>query len=981
MASFDDDFVMTFADLMRILKRSSRQIILVTLFFALLAGYYVLSRPVVYQAEASFREKGTSQAGMGRSITDLLMGSAPGTQESSAMSLMKTRRVIQGVVEDLGMQVAITDRRKHEGRLGRVWNNLKTEYAHFKSRGIPLFEDQYPCITCPSVRYDGEITQFLELEFTSEDTYLITSRDGLISKEGRFGELFVAPTFEMILNRASPAELTGLKFDISIYSIANLSDNLRNAIKIAPDKNDKSLLKILYRHPDRQFGAKFLNGLMMSYKRYLQDDHDTNAGLQLAYLENRQQQMFKQQTVFMEQYTHNLSDDLYATGLADVEKEMEFLMNHHHQNLQKLLAIDLSSKRLKTLLDEKLSADPGFLDDHSPTMAHYTATLDELKQQSLSLSLALREHAQQTNPEHESLIIKQVDELNHVHETSIEIQDLIEALTANKEIERDSKLLKDSQFLANIWVKRFEEDQAAYENAPPAKKAQYYEAMEEQKNNGILYLKNLQRLLEVQGKAIQERLTLHYHPQEEFQGISLEVASQFCRELNTESSQVESEMRQNAFVVEQLEDPNTELYSLSSLLKDPFSQELIAKSIPLSMQLRDHQNRTAKEIERIKNELDVQKLFLKSHLEQRMKLLASRQELIREKIYSLQGVSLELVHQKMSIIQRNLQEGMMSKVENLKYERNLIETHLLQLNEQMSRLPKKWMSEQLMKQNLALNKAAVEELTRLIEGKNISHNLEIIQASPVDEAIPPILPKNPRILLFVALGGFLGAFFACVFTLGRSVISGVLASQENLLYAHQRVCGTLTGKKTTGTPLLDQDLDVLRNIMAFGLETMQQPLLLIEGKGPDYSNDLAQLYSEQGLKVVLVPISFDSPTSAQELPGLWQYLKGEAPLPKVVKGKVFDYIATGAISRFSGELISSKKFKDLMQKLFHDYNVVIAVSKASPCTGETNVLLKGFDSAVITITDEKLLDLKPYTDFAKHPELGKRIAFISVQEE
>lgn len=143
------------------------------------------------------------------------------------------------------------------------------------------------------------------------------------------------------------------------------------------------------------------------------------------------------------------------------------------------------------------------------------------------------------------------------------------------------------------------------------------------------------------------------------------------------------------------------------------------------------------------------------------------------------------------------------------------------------------------------------------------------------------------------------------------------------------------------------------------VEKEGQTVLLMVSKGVDYSHYFASLMSKSGFKVLYMNISFDHACGKDELPGILQYVDGEASSCRIVKAEGYDMISSGGISRFSNEIAGSTRFHELIQKLKKEYDWIVVVSKALPVSGEGDNLLNIFDHASITVTDEFVQQLIP----------------------
>ncbi len=185
---------------------------------------------------------------------------------------------------------------------------------------------------------------------------------------------------------------------------------------------------------------------------------------------------------------------------------------------------------------------------------------------------------------------------------------------------------------------------------------------------------------------------------------------------------------------------NFEISTLSNILNDSVTQQLVQKSSELSGQLCDLINRSGREHERLKEALAIQKRFLESHLSQTLELGKIRIQLIKEKISSLYDVMKDLLQKEKSVLE--------NKIEELKVA--------------MQELPELWHLDKRLKFKAELTKGMMEGLTHIAESKNLSRHLYQVESKPLDSALPPFAPQSPH-LLIKCFGGaiVLAALFLC----------------------------------------------------------------------------------------------------------------------------------------------------------------------------------------------------------------------------
>jgi len=285
----------------------------------------------------------------------------------------------------------------------------------------------------------------------------------------------------------------------------------------------------------------------------------------------------------------------------------------------------------------------------------------------------------------------------------------------------------------------------------------------------------------------------------------------------------------------------------------------------------------------------------------------------------------------------------------------------------------------LIEQQLRMNSAMVEELTKIVESKNIANNLEIVQSAPVDFSLPPTHPLRPKLIFFCIFGSILGAFFTMGGLIAKVILRGIPASKENLELAGVHVSGNLTVDPAKNLKTFRRLITQLPTaVPGTDTERSGQSLVFIKGKGTDFSRDIAMLMSRKGLKVLILDLKFDKEPEPQQLPGLLQYLEGEAQEPQIHPYKFHDEMISGGVSSYSNEYIGSRAFRDLLTKLKTQYDWIIGITNATPDSPEAEHLLNHFDHAVINVCKETLPDLNHIIHLAKYSPAKKKVFFVTI---
>ncbi|MBN9378590.1 MAG: hypothetical protein BGO14_08850 [Chlamydiales bacterium 38-26] len=973
-----EESVITISDLFHIFKTHRTAILFTSLFCCLIFAGFALSRPVLYNIVGTFKDKGKSNAGL--STLSMLLNTGPNQVEGEALATIKSRKFMEKLIYRRGLQGFLVKMEPRFDLFGFIPENLLVEYAHFMMIKHPVLPDHPPTIWLQDVAYNDEISKSFTLHFLNEEVFDLFDQNNKKMGQYELGRKIMGEDYAFTVMRKSSENLAGSNWYLELMPLPRVSENLLGILTVQADQSDRNLLHIKLLHPNRHVGTEILNSMMLIYQEHIREEQKRISKEQIAYLEKRQSEMGEKLRKMMTDHARNMAADISTSGFFNSLKAIEFHSNSQIIYQQKLHDIELAIRRLTKAQNE----DYAFYDVHGDpgVINHILSEIRNLKQQSDSLDLALKNAYADDYNSFQETFTQQLQDLERVKQCCQEANQLLTNLDRGEKLPSIETLVEHPQFAVKAWLEKLLVIQNNLDNSfQDADKQHRLSELQIAKENFKAYLKNLLHILDVQEKVIEERLAFQQSPQKEFHGIDLNTSKELYINYNRMLNEVQAALRQLDFVVDQLHNPEFEITSMSIIQSDFVTNEMISKASQIVQSIKDQNNRSSKEIERLKEQLDVQKEFLKQHLQQAITLQKLKEQLIKEKIISLQSVTLGLLRQQISILDRHLQDYIVMRLKDLKQETILIEQHREEQREEMKDLPTKWMEERLIDQQLVINQKMVEEITSLVESKNLSSNLEILQSYPQDFAVPPLHPKSPRSILYAAFGAFTGAFLALTFFVVKSALFGIRVSPSNLKANHLHYSGELTDRAhiSSREDLRDLDLDTLRRLTAYVTSnpkvTRGQSLLLLNGAGIDYSKALADLLAKRDLKVLLLPIVFKlSDKNIGE--GLIDYLEKRIDEPKIVSEGMYDCIYEGGASRFVTELVASSRFKNLLNKLQDQYDWIVVVSDVMPASGQAEALLKIFDHTVVNLTHENISDLKFYMSYKENTEAFKKVSFV-----
>lgn len=759
----------------------------------LFGAYWALSEPHRYTAEGSFREKNHTRGGVASSsITALLMSQAGDTNDSSAVSTMRSRVMMETLVKQLGLQASISLENSQKSLLALMIDNIRLEYALFMNHKVPVLPDPEIYIKASAISYPYEVAQGMKVEFLDDETYLVKTDSW--KAEGVLGHPLQYNDIGFTLSKVGSEPLKGKTFNLLLFPLHATATDLSKLVVILTDKDDQTVLRIRYRNGNRHVAVSFVNSLMKLYQDHIDADHKKMMATQISYLQKRQNEVFEALQDRMQTYAETLSDDFSKLGFIDSQRAMEFLASNQHVIKNKQYAIGLELQRLKKVQNEGLAtADSlnGVIDN--PFINKLLAEIRELKQQYDSVQVALSISDDSNKAFQTRAFENNVATLNKLSRCKKDACDMLATLEKGLVPPRLPDSLNNSDYMVETWHAKLRKE--------PSKDLQ---------DKFQTYLKNLVHHFDVYSKALEENLAHQQGSTPELQGLTLAIANEMFMNLSREINQVEGQIQQYSFVIDQLQQPNFELSSLSAILNDPVSRDIANNATTVALAINDKSNRTDKELTRLQEELKLQRKFLSLHLQQTKDLLLIKQNLFQDKIQAIRLATLGVIQQMVGVAENQIAVQIRSRLNNLNQELALLDKQQEDLQKQMATLPKQWVTEQLIHQNMEMHRQMGREITSMVESKNISSNLEIMQSAPVDIAIVPLNPDSPRFFFYTFFSAFVGLFMTAAWTLVRALGKGIPASSESLKLAEMTVAGSLkdretTLKRTVSLLLLDHD--------------------------------------------------------------------------------------------------------------------------------------------------------------------------------
>jgi hypothetical protein len=740
-----------------------------------------------------------------------------------------------------------------------------------------------------SVKYQGEKPLSLIIKKVSDTEYHLYDDRRQLMRAGTFGQALVCDTFQFTLSDLPFEDEAAL----TLSPIQSVASTLRKKLTIKPSREDKNLILIKCLDTDRVRSALIVNTLMAMYEKYLVDENKIIIGAQLSYLNQRQDELSAKLDHDIECHAEALKRNLHTQGFMGIKDEMEFIFEPLQSYQTRLNEVELELRQIdqrlaKTNFDSKDSK----LKAEPQLIDRYSKALgDQIGSVNNLLAQARRKEK-----------IEAPSSLQELHPA---IQEFNASLIAD-----DSSKQKEIEAVLQEFV----------------------------------------GLLTHRQSSLSESSNWMQTVQNELSGMSIDSARTQFNHYSTEFDSLHAQLKQVLFMRDHLFDPQFEISTLSNILSDSVTQQIVQKSSDLEAQLHDDMHRSPRDKERIKSTLSINKRFLESHLDQTLQLGKVRIDLIKEKISSLYSVMKTL----------------------LTDEQHLLKEKISQLKESMQVLPDLWVHENRLKFRSELTKGMMEGLVGIAETKNLAHHLYQVESRPLDIARPPLGFVKPLILGKSAFVFFLAAALLALFTILQSLIRGFPPSLATL-----KELGAHTSGELSISPTTDADKETLRRIVSFLMDGSQKGIAAIIGeKQTVFFPALTALLKKHHLSSCVIDCSFGKIISSEETPGLFQVLNGASAQDAVRIMPSYDFLPVGASSPDGVELLKSAEFEKLLQQLHSKYDFIFLLSRTNLSSIESETLLD-LSTHAILVAETPLEKIQNFIDPSRQKE-KKHVTFVQI---
>lgn len=891
-----EDLVFSIDDFKRLLQKKKSKLMIIMLLSSCLTALYSFSSSPKFESIATYKQSSIDQD-QNYDLKSFFQAFSQTSLNNLSIPIILSRNILFQLIEQLGLQAKICN----EGFFHRTFRNIRDNIRAELSLPISKLEPFGFSNLC----YEGNKTLVYYLKLTTPFQYEIYDKKKNKLCENDLGRSIVLENGTLSFTLSSIP--TNYQLDhlylLKILPKLDLFNKYKKQIRINPIPQDKTILEFKLQEPYPSTAASILNTLMNTVEKYLIKKNEKLLSFQLDYLHQRQDELSEKLNLAVKNHAELLKTNFQQYNFLGIKEELNLIMTPFQEYQKRLNEIEL----------QKAS-----LENHLPITLRSSNPLDnpKLLQQ---FSHHLKEQIEET-----SLLIQ------NLHQDKPLILRVLPQETFGN-------LLKDIEKFKQLWISSQTET--------------YRQLYQERRQQLTTYLENFLSHLNQRQKSLQEGMFYIKENDLDFQGLSLQDARGLFQKYCLEFDHLHEELKQLIFFRDHLHEPQFEISTLSNILTDSVTQQLIQKSSELETQLCDAINRSDKEHQRFKEALAMNKKFLSTHLYQTLELGKIRLQLLREKIHTVYTTICQLLNK----------------------EKEILELKILDSKKSLAHIPEIWNQEKQLHFKSELTKGMMEGLIQIIESKNLKRRLYQADSQTLDCAFVSPKAVRPYVLIKTGIVGILIALAYFSYSALYLFFKGFPVSLKTLSIMGFPTFGTLApGFDLPFSSLSEHNLNVLRSMSRFLLkfeDTKSKTIALISEKGSHFYENIFHLLKLQNYKILLVDCRFDRIVKPQDQPGLYHYLQSIIPDLPIRRFDHYDFIPAGYNTQFTTELLSLSSFQIFLEKMHNDYDFIFLLHQASLTSTESLEALLKCNAAIITVAEESYEVLSPYIQKARQASI------------
>ncbi|MCI5051558.1 MAG: hypothetical protein MRY21_00295 [Simkaniaceae bacterium] len=265
---------------------------------ALASGLYLVKAPL-FSAKATFRDAGIKEEQSNGRMLKELMGNSAVSQDARAAVVMKSRDFLIPICRKLGMQVS--------------------QVNPFCPRLKRLSPNEGFCFS--DVAYDGSHSTYFSLVFDADGEYEIEGISCTLEKK----PLSVKP---------------GKKYLFRVDPMEGVLRKIKGRLRVTESPLDHNVIDLSFKFSSRERSADFLNVVMGAYVEAMQEEQKLIASEQIAFLKERQAELFAQYEKDLVSYKEYLEKSVGYAGFISLKHVVEALKDEERGYMEKEQRLD-----------------------------------------------------------------------------------------------------------------------------------------------------------------------------------------------------------------------------------------------------------------------------------------------------------------------------------------------------------------------------------------------------------------------------------------------------------------------------------------------------------------------------------------------------------------------------------------------------------------------------------------------------------------
>jgi hypothetical protein len=886
------------SDIKRLFLKKKYYFICIFLFSLFFTAIFLLQKSTKFEAKATFFEDSEKSQTIGN-LKDIVLSDSY-LHSSDAFTFLKTKELTKKLVEKIGLQISLADEKAGFYNFYlKILKNLKIQLnKKYEDEEVLEFSD---------VLYDKNYITYFYLNVLGGKAFeIFDSKMGFI-KKGYIDEPVKINNLVFTVNKI-PQNFLRRKVKIKVEPVLDTLNEVLKNLEITKERDSPNFLFLKFRHSSEIYSTKILNSLMSMYHDHLVSENENFVKDQIKYLEKRKNDLEKELFSLIDENEKEISFNVKTKCFVSLDTEVEYLLNKR-DNYQRLL--DQTSSEL-----------------------------DQLKKLNL-IDIDKNFYANES-------ILKIIDEIK-------KLQDKKQAFQIS--IDKDLSMKKNSKFFKKD---PFERKNLIFEKDLLNDFLQKTSKSSLVNDNEIFFnpscKNNLTSFLKTDNYQLSKSDDFEIN-KKKLSTLDLDTAKDINLQLDKSIEELELEISQLRHILKNINYKNFQFSAFSFFL----SAEMIKNITEISKKIIDDKNYTNKEIEMLKHEYFLEKKCIISHLEELLNLKKLKLKNLKQKLFSLKKVQVNLIANEILFLSTKAKELIVKSIYEKTNEKKILEKNLNDVRINLQNLVTKMTKENKLNMKAEMLKNMIDSITKLIESKKLDLNLKKINSRVIDEAASFIFSIHfIRNSLIIAL---LTVFVFFIIFLYTFVLRGFALSEEAIKSLAFDYCGAISNKCNgiEVKKMEPNDLESLRKIITTIDDAKHKIITSICSKGPNYIHYLSALLALVGKKILVI----ETKSEINQKEGLFSFLEDDSNKLSIQKMQAYDFLPSGEKKYFAFELLKSQKFLEKLQQIKSKYDLIMIYSDAKVDSAEARIYLDISDKVILTFKEDTLEDIKLFINWAK----------------